>query len=93
MIERKMLMSLGYLKKQNLTGSYKGMRFLLQKQGEDPALLKVFIWPQPLGFDAAPAEQKTEKEFSFSDAGIEEALQWLNERYEAEKDLWENAKL
>lgn len=88
-----MLMSLGYLKKQNLTGSYRGMRFLLRKQGEDPVQLRVVIWPQPLGFEAALEEQKETKEFAFSEDGMEEALQWLNERYEAEKDIWENAKL
>ena len=35
MIERKTLMSLGFLEKQNLTGSYQGMRYLLKKQKEE----------------------------------------------------------
>lgn len=93
MIERKTLMSLGFLEKQNLTGSCKGMRYLLRKQGEETARLGVMVWPQPYCSDAAPEELRQTAEFDFSEEGMEAAAQWLNERYEAQRETWEHAKL
>ena len=52
MIEEKTLMSVGYLEKQDLTGSYRGMRYLLRKLGQKEApRLGVVICPQPLCYE------------------------------------------
>lgn len=93
MIERKTLMSLGFLEKQNLTGSYQGMRYLLKKQKEETARLIVMVWPQPYCSDVAPEELRQTTDFDFSEEGMQAAVQWLNEQYEVRKEIWENAKL
>ena len=94
MIEEKTLMSVGYLEKQNLTGSYGGMRYLLRKQGEkEEPRLGAVIWPQPLCFALSSEESRTEAEFPFSQEGIRQAAAWLNAQYEEKREIWEKARL
>ncbi len=94
MIEEKTLMSTGYLEKQNLNGSYRGMRYRLRKQvGEEGPCLSVVIWPQPRCFDLAEEESKTEQRFPFSQEGIRQAAVWLNQEYEAHREIWDQARL
>ena len=94
MIEEKTLMSVGYLEKQNLTGSYRGMRYLLRKQGEkDAPRLGVVVWPQPMNFENSAEESRTETELEFSKEGLRQAAQWLNEQYEAKREIWDSARL
>ena len=81
------LMSVGYLEKQDLRGSYKGMCYRLHVEASDvkgePGVLKVWCWPQPLCFEAARLESKQEESFSFNAEGIAKAGRWLEERYSA----------
>ncbi len=87
-------MSVGYLEKQNLTGSYRGMRYLLRKQGEKEApRLGVVIWPQPLCYEKSAEESRQEAEFDFSQEGISQAAAWLNQQYEAHREVWDQARL
>jgi hypothetical protein len=81
------LMSVGYLGKQDLKGSYKGMCYRLhaefpEEKGQQ-GTLRVWCWPQPLCFDTVPQEQKQEKAFTFDAEGIKEAGDWLEDRYNA----------
>ncbi len=48
------------------------------KRGE--ASLRVTIWRGPLGFAAVEEGQKTDKLFPFSEEGMQQAADWLDER-------------
>ncbi len=87
--------SLAFLKKSRFTGSYQGMRYLLQKQereaeaahDEKPAklqaVLEAVIWPEPYSFEATEPDKKHGRDFAFSGDGLWEAVDWLNQEYEA----------
>lgn len=87
MIERKDVMPVNFLKKENFTGSYQGMRYRMEKrtEGEETVLL-VTLWPEPYGYDATPEEQKLTHTFDFSEAGIAAGVDWLNEEYNKERE-------
>lgn len=83
MLTRDAFLSLNFVEKEDFTGSYQGMRFMLhQETVEDEKKLKVCVWGEPFGFDATPDEQKLSELFSFSEEGLEQAINWMNERYE-----------
>lgn len=83
MLTRADFLSLNFVKKEDFTGSYKGMRFMLhQETVEEKKKLKVWIWSEPLGFEATPDENKIEELFEFSEEGLTSAIEWMNERYE-----------
>lgn len=78
---------LNYIKKENLAGSYQGMRYMFQKQEDG---LMVYIWPEPYCFEKTADEKKVSKQFEFSEEGKISAIQWMNEEYEKRKDEWMN---
>ncbi|MDE7267047.1 MAG: hypothetical protein K2N89_06250 [Lachnospiraceae bacterium] len=83
MLKREDFLSLNFVKKEDFTGSYKGMRFMLhQETVEEEKKLKVYIWSEPFGFDATPDEEKLSELFAFSEEGLAQAIDWMNERYE-----------
>lgn len=81
---------LNYIKKEPQSGSYCGMRYMLVKAkdeaGED--CIKVTIWPEPLCFVKTPPELKQHMLFPLTAEGTEDAVDWMNEQYEAQKDRW-----
>ncbi len=83
MIERKDVMPVNFLKKEKFTGSYRGMRYRMEKaaKGEEETVLLVTVWPEPYGYDATPEEEKIHREFPFSEEGIRNGVDWLNEQY------------
>lgn len=83
MLKRENFLSLNFVKKEDFTGSYKGMRFMLhQETVEEEKKLKVYVWSEPFGFDATPDEEKLSELFAFSEEGLAQAIDWMNERYE-----------
>lgn len=95
MLELKDFMPVNFLKKEKFTGSYKGMRFRmekLEKEGEETVLF-VSIWPEPYNYDSTAEEEKEHREFSFDADGIAGGVDWLNERYEKEQARWKAAGL
>lgn len=80
--------SVAYIKKEDFTGSYKGMRYRLSKKGDD---MEVVIWPQPFNFFKTPENRKQRKSFPLTLEGKEQAVNWLNEQYEVQKPLWDSA--
>lgn len=96
MIDIKDVMPIPFLKKEAFTGSYQGMRYRMKKEeipteegSEETTLrLSVHIWPQPFCFDKTDDTQKTQKYFDFSPEGIQEAVNWLNQKYTDEKKRW-----
>ena len=85
--------SFAFLKKRRFTGSFQGMRYLLQKQerepdkGEEPAetktVLEAVIWPEPYSYEVTEADKKHGRDFSFCEEGLWEAIDWLNREFEA----------
>lgn len=83
MIERKDVMPINFLKKENFNGSFSGMRYRMAKAEKDgETCLRVTAWPEPYGFDATPEEQKVWEDFPFTEEGIVSGVEWLNGRYE-----------
>ena len=82
MLTRDDFLSLNFVKKEDFTGSHQGMRFMLhQETVEEEKKLKVYVWSEPFGFDATPDEQKLSELFAFSEEGLSQAINWMNERY------------
>ena len=83
MLTRENVLSLNFMKKEDFTGSYKGMRFLLRQESiDDEKKLCVYIWSEPLGFEATSDEKKIKNIFEFSNEGLDMAIEWMNENYE-----------
>ncbi len=82
MLTRADFLSLNFVAKEDFTGSYKGMRFMLHKEvAEEEKKLKVYVWSEPFCFDATPDDQKLSELFAFSEEGLAQAIDWMNERY------------
>jgi hypothetical protein len=62
-----------------------------KEQKEDEVLLNVAVWAQPFSYDATPQEQIEMKAFPFSEEGIVESVDWLNERWKSEEPRWTEA--
>lgn len=96
MLEHSEYMPLEYMKKQKWTGSFQGMRFLFHKitemsQEEEQVWLEVVIWKEPYAYEHTPEEEKQRKQFEFSEAGREQAIQWLERSYEEQREKWKRA--
>ncbi|MCD8082254.1 MAG: hypothetical protein LUE86_01705 [Clostridiales bacterium] len=87
--------SIAYLKKSRFTGSFRGMRYLLEKAeadgketeereaaGPEP-VIRAVIWPEPFNFEVTGEEKKHHKDFPFTTDGIWEAVDWLNAEHDA----------
>lgn len=82
MIRREDLLALDFYKKEKFTGSYKGMRYRVELQGEKPDFkLKATVWPEPYAYDATDDAEKTTEEFEYSKDGMVLVTGWLNEQY------------
>ena len=83
MLTREDFLSLNFVKKEDFTGSFQGMRFMLhQEETEEGKKLKVYLWSEPFGFEATPEKEKISQLFLFSEEGLAEAIDWMNENYE-----------
>ena len=91
MIDKK-LIPVGGLKKEPFSGSHNGMRFLFQgDNGKNSTTFTVFIYPEPWCFEQTPADQIDHANFPLSEEGMDEAVAWLFERFETEKERWLDA--
>lgn len=81
--------SLNFIKKEPVTGSYNGMRFQLHKEEE---MIRATVWPEPFCYDKTPKEKKIVKDFPLTPEGKEEAVAWMNEQYDEKKDDWIKSK-
>ena len=80
--------SLNFIKKEPMSGSYKGMRYVLRKSGDE---IEVCIWPEPYNFLKTADELKQFKNFELSAEGKNACVEWLNEQIDVQKPLWESA--
>jgi len=83
MIDIENFKHLNYIKKEPLSGSYKGMRYMLMKEKDDNGdYMQGWVWPEPLGFAKVAPELKTGCRFTLDSDGIVDAVAWLNSEYE-----------
>lgn len=74
---------LNYIKKEPLSGSFKGMRYLIEKWTiDEDTKMRVTVWPEPFGYAKTPEEQKTRSIFTLDQDGLTDAVSWLNAQYE-----------
>ena len=84
MIDKDNFHVFNYIKKEEYTASMSGMRYMLRKkETEDGTVLEVVIWPEPYSFEATEPDKKHGRDFAFSGDGLWEAVDWLNQEYEA----------
>lgn len=91
MIDKRLVPYAG-LKKEAFSGSHKGMRYLMNgDDGKNSTTFTVWIYPEPWCFEQTSDEDKESAVFPLSDEGMDQAISWLYERYEAEKERWNTA--
>lgn len=91
MIDKK-LMPYSGLKKEAFSGSHFGMRYLLCGDDEKASTtFTVYVYPEPWCFEQTPEDQKESHTFPLSDEGLDEAVAWLYEKYESQKERWNAA--
>ena len=91
MIDKK-LIPVGGLKKEPFSGSHHGMRYFFRGDaGKNSTTFTVFIYPEPWCFEQTPEEEKEQASFPLSDEGMDQAVAWLRERFETEKERWINS--
>lgn len=89
MIGSKDILSLNFYKKEQFTGSYRGMRYCIKKVSENETdLFRVTFWPGPYCYDATDESRKTSAVFPFTEEGKQQAVDYLNEQWELNKDLF-----
>ena len=88
MIDKQTFHPLNYIKKEEYSGSMEGMRYLLKKVKSGEAdVIRVTVWPEPLGIFRTSEEKKTSTEVPLTAEGVEQAADWINEQYETKKLL------
>ena len=87
------VLNMNFYKKEKFTGSYKGMRYLLQKDSieipsdnpeqsiEKQDIFRCYLWPGPYNFATTPDEQKSMAIFPFTIDGKQAAVDWMNEQW------------
>jgi len=83
MIQQDMLYlpSVNYIKKERFTGSYDGMRYMLEKKTRDEeTLILAYVWKEPFCFEKTREEDKEYMEFTLDKEGLAKAWDWLNEK-------------
>lgn len=77
-ISLKGMFSLALVKKERFCGSYQNMRYMLNMED---GKIKASIYPEPYCWEATPDEQKESELFEFSEEGVQQATEWLNQMY------------
>lgn len=91
MIERDSLYHIPYYKKSAFTGSFQGMHYRIAKiNASETDTLQAAVWPGPYCCDATPDEKKEFESFEFSESGIAAACEWLNQKYEENKETYKS---
>ena len=92
MLDKETFHPLNYIKKEEYSGSMDGMRYLFKKvRNGDEDVIRVTIWPEPFNLLHTPENLTEFIEVPLSTEGVEQATDWINERYEAERDKWQES--
>ena len=83
MVERIDLFHLPFYKKEAFTGSDRGVRFWIGKievvksDEEKADMMRVIMWPEPFALKPTPEEDKIQKDFIFSEEGLDAVYEWI----------------
>ncbi len=76
------IFNINFYKKEIFHGSFQGMRYQIEKTDtEDGPILTVTHWPGPYNFAVTPEEQKKCSTFAFSNEGLHQAADYLNQEH------------
>lgn len=65
--------------------------FLTGDDGKNSTTFTAYVYPEPWCFEQTPDEEKESASFPLSEEGMDQAMAWLNERFETEKKRWMQA--
>ena len=92
MISYEDVLSLHFYEKELFTGSYQGMRYRLERtsggEADAPDLFRAVIWPGPYNYATTRDEQKSAATFPFTEEGKKQAVDWMNEQWQARQAEW-----
>lgn len=82
LIKSEDILSLNFYKKEKFTGSYQGMRYLIQKDSEETKeIFRVYAWPGPYNYETTDNSLKKTAVFPFTLEGKQLAVDFLNEQW------------
>lgn len=92
MLDKESFHPLNYIKKEEYSGSMEGMRYMLKKvkSGEED-VIRVTIWPEPFNLLRTPDHLKEFIDVPLTAEGVEQAADWINGRYEADREKWQES--
>lgn len=96
MITPEDVLNLNFYKKEKFAGSYKGMRYLIQKDHEEESDTDIFratYWPGPYNFAVTDDSLKISATFPFTEDGKVQVVNWLNDNWEKKKDYFQSLLL
>ena len=81
MLDVKDVLSIEFYKKSPFHGSYKGIRYRIEKNEDEEALrLKCTTWPEPYSFEATDEKLMEYYYSSFDDEGLRDIVEYINEK-------------
>lgn len=87
----KTLIPVNGLKKEPFSGSHRGMRYFFCSD-ESKENFFVYIYPEPWSYENTPDEEKQSSSFPLTDEGMDDAINWLFDIYEQQKEKWMDAE-
>ncbi len=66
------------------------MRYYLRSD-ESKENFFVSVYPEPWSFENTPEEEKLSASFPMTEEGMDSAVQWLFEQYDAQTEKWHTA--
>ena len=57
----------------------------------DKENISVFVYPEPYNFENTKDENKEKVEFPYTHEGVDQCIDWLNQKYIVDKDKWDEA--
>ena len=85
MVDRKMILSTSFYALEHYSGSDNGIRYRIEatfaeddEKKKKPLGLKCTVWPEPMSYEATDPGLMTDKEFDFSEEGLDAVKEWLD---------------
>lgn len=86
-----------YRKKAVLNASYQGMRYQIRRktwteEEREYNCLVATIWPEPFCYEKTAEDKRESREFPYEEESLDQIYTWLCERYEQDRDYWEQSR-